>query len=136
MFSSQVLKHKKGGDFSEHSGRGGESVYGGYFDDENFERKHDRPFLLSMANRGKNTNGSQFFVTTQQAPHLDGLHVVFGEVISGQEVIRKIEHQPTNEKSRPYNPCTIANCGELVLVKKTKKLDADDLTSSGINYTI
>ena len=89
-----------------------------------------------MANRGKNTNGSQFFVTTQQAPHLDGLHVVFGEVISGQEVIRKIEHQPTNEKSRPYNPCTIANCGELVLVKKTKKLDADDLTSSGINYII
>ena len=74
----------KGGDFSEHSGRGGESIYGGFFEDENFDRKHDRPYLLSMANRGKNTNGSQFFITTQQAPHLDGLHVVFGEVISGK----------------------------------------------------
>ena len=105
-------------------------MFGGYFADENFDRKHDRPYLLSMANRGKNTNGSQFFVTTQPAPHLDNLHVFFGEVISGQEVIKKVEHQPTNEKSRPYNPCTVSNCGELVLVKKTKKITADDLTSS------
>jgi len=120
----------QGGDFSEHTGRGGESVFGGFFPDENFDRKHDRPYLMSMANRGKNTNGSQFFVTTQPAPHLDGLHVVFGEVISGKEVIKKIEHQPCNEKSRPYNPCTISNCGELVLVKKVKKLTADDLSSS------
>jgi len=120
----------QGGDFSEHTGRGGESIYGGFFVDENFERKHDRPYLLSMANRGKNTNGSQFFITTQPAPHLDGLHVVFGEVISGKEVIKKIEHQPTNEKSRPYNPCSISNCGELVLVKKVKKITADDLSSS------
>ncbi|CAG5114293.1 Oidioi.mRNA.OKI2018_I69.chr2.g8355.t1.cds [Oikopleura dioica] len=118
------------GDFSENTGRGGESIYGGYFDDENFKRKHDRPFLLSMANRGKNTNGSQFFITTQTASHLDGLHVVFGEVISGQEVVKKIERQPTDQKSKPYNPCMIANCGELVLMKKSKKIDADDLTSS------
>lgn len=120
----------QGGDFSEHTGRGGESIFGGFFPDENFDRLHDRPYLLSMANRGKNTNGSQFFITTQPAPHLDNLHVVFGEVISGKEVIKKVEHQPTNEKSRPYNPCTISNCGELVLVKKTKILTADDLTSS------
>merc|ERR1712194_993660 len=108
------------GDITQGNGMGGESIYGSQFADE-WDKgviKHDRPYLLSMANRGKNTNGSQFFVTTQPAPHLDGLHVVFGEVISGKEVIKKIEHQPCNEKSRPYNPCTISNCGELVLVKK------------------
>ena len=88
----------KGGDFSEHSGRGGESIYGGFFEDENFDRKHDRPYLLSMANRGKNTNGSQFFITTQQAPHLDGLHVVFGEVISGNKITNEVISSRAIEK--------------------------------------
>uniref|UniRef100_A0A673U283 Peptidyl-prolyl cis-trans isomerase n=1 Tax=Suricata suricatta TaxID=37032 RepID=A0A673U283_SURSU len=78
----------QGGDFSEGNGRGGESIYGGFFEDESFAVKHNKEFLLSMANRGKDTNGSQFFITTKPTPHLDGQHVVFGQVISGQEVRR------------------------------------------------
>ncbi|KAL7671647.1 hypothetical protein ACOME3_006538 [Neoechinorhynchus agilis] len=72
----------QGGDITEGNGTGGESVYGGVFADENFDVMHDRPFLLSMANRGKNTNGSQFFITTIEAPHLNGKNVAFGHVSS------------------------------------------------------
>ena len=79
------------GDFSSGNGKGGESIYNGFFEDESFEMKHTSPFLLSMANKGPNTNGSQFFITTAEAPHLDGVHVVFGQVISGKEVIQEIE---------------------------------------------
>uniref|UniRef100_A0A8C0ZMG8 Peptidyl-prolyl cis-trans isomerase n=1 Tax=Castor canadensis TaxID=51338 RepID=A0A8C0ZMG8_CASCN len=86
----------QGGDFSEGNGRGGESIYGGFFEDESFAVKHNKEFLLSMANRGKDTNGSQFFITTKPTPHLDGHHVVFGQVISGQEVVREIENQKTD----------------------------------------
>ena len=109
------------GDFSQGNGRGGESIYGGYFADESFDIKHDKPFLLSMANRGKNTNGSQFFITTQPTPHLDGVHVVFGRVIDGEAVVKQIESQKTDANSRPLNDCTIVHCGELVLSKKAKK---------------
>ena len=82
----------QGGDFVNGNGTGGESIYGGTFPDEGdlSKMKHDRPFLLSMANRGKDTNGSQFFITTAPAPHLDGLHCVFGQVVSGKEVIREV----------------------------------------------
>ncbi|KAL1132535.1 hypothetical protein AAG570_010490 [Ranatra chinensis] len=111
----------QGGDFSVGNGTGGESIYGGTFEDENLETKHDRPFLLSMANRGKNTNGSQFFVTTQPAPHLDGVHVVFGEVVSGQAVVSHVEGLPVDRMSRPLQDAKITNCGELVLRTKTKQ---------------
>ncbi|XP_047423893.1 NK-tumor recognition protein isoform X2 [Mugil cephalus] len=104
----------QGGDFTEGNGRGGESIYGGYFEDENFTLKHDRAFLLSMANRGKDTNGSQFFITTKTAPHLDGVHVVFGLVISGFEVIKKIEGLKTDSASRPYADVRVMDCGQLI----------------------
>ncbi|XP_076773887.1 NK-tumor recognition protein isoform X3 [Arvicanthis niloticus] len=109
----------QGGDFSEGNGKGGESIYGGYFKDENFILKHDRAFLLSMANRGKHTNGSQFFITTKPAPHLDGVHVVFGLVISGFEVIEQIENLKTDAASRPYADVRVIDCGVLA-TKLTK----------------
>ncbi|KAK0616234.1 40 kDa peptidyl-prolyl cis-trans isomerase [Immersiella caudata] len=102
----------QGGDFTEGNGTGGESIYGAKFADENFNLKHEHPFLLSMANAGPGTNGSQFFVTTVPTPHLDGKHVVFGEVLSGKSIIRQIENLPT-QSDKPARDVVIANCGEL-----------------------
>ncbi|KDQ18326.1 hypothetical protein BOTBODRAFT_143382 [Botryobasidium botryosum FD-172 SS1] len=94
-------------------GTGGESIYGEKFEDEAFPVKHDKPFLLSMANAGPNTNGSQFFITCEKTPHLDGKHVVFGEVIKGKSVVRQIETFPTANGDVPVSPIKIAKCGEL-----------------------
>ncbi|EJU01227.1 peptidyl-prolyl cis-trans isomerase D [Dacryopinax primogenitus] len=103
----------QGGDFTAGNGTGGESIYGERFEDEAFPVKHEKPFLLSMANAGQNTNGSQFFITCAPTPHLDGKHVVFGEVIKGKSVVRKIENTPTGLGDVPTGAVVIAACGEL-----------------------
>ncbi|KAJ4453582.1 putative Peptidyl-prolyl cis-trans isomerase D [Paratrimastix pyriformis] len=103
----------QGGDFTRADGTGGESIYGSRFEDEGFPVKHTRAGLLSMANAGANTNGSQFFITTVPTPHLDGKHVVFGTVVSGMDVVYDIENVPTNPNSKPLTDVTIVDCGQL-----------------------
>lgn len=144
--STDICGLISGGDFTAGNGTGGESIYGEKFEDEAFPEKHTRPFLLSMANAGPNTNGSQFFCkftrvrrvslpiagsgnhllthsfptphpllptgTTVPTPHLDGKHVVFGEVIRGKGVVRSIEQMDT-DSDKPVKDVVIADCGEL-----------------------
>lgn len=102
----------QGGDFTAFNGTGGESIYGEKFDDENFDLKHEKPFLLSMANSGPGTNGSQFFITTVPTPHLDGKHVVFGQVLNGKNIVREIENIKT-QSDKPVSDVVISSCGQL-----------------------
>ncbi|KAL3696754.1 hypothetical protein R1sor_010830 [Riccia sorocarpa] len=100
----------QGGDFVRGNGTGGESIYGTKFPDENFVRKHDKPGVLSMANSGPHTNGSQFFLSTVATPWLDGKHVVFGQVIQGLEVLKEIEKMGTT-RGNTKKEVMIADCG-------------------------
>jgi peptidylprolyl isomerase len=103
----------QGGDFTNFNGTGGESIYGEKFADENFRIKHTQPGLLSMANAGKNTNGSQFFITFAPTLHLDGKHTIFGRVIQGLEVCREVEEIETGSNDNPKVPVTVVGCGQL-----------------------
>ncbi|KAI5922083.1 peptidyl-prolyl cis-trans isomerase [Camillea tinctor] len=106
----------QGGDFTRGNGTGGKSIYGEKFADENFNIKHEKEGLLSMANAGPNTNGSQFFITTVKTPWLDGRHVVFGAVRSGFEHIKAIEATGSQSGAVKYNSRpTIVDCGEIAL---------------------
>ena len=102
----------QGGDFTAGNGTGGESIYGTKFNDENFINKHVGGGLLSMANAGKNTNGSQFFLTFDSFPHLDGKHCVFGKMTKGAEVLQAI-HALGRQSGKTSKPVTIYECGQL-----------------------
>ena len=111
----------QGGDTTRGDGTGGESIYGGKFSDESFAHTHSCAGLLSMANSGPDSNGSQFFITFRDLPHLDGRHVVFGRVVEGMEVVSVLESVATDGSDRPRVEVLIANCGEIGEVLEGEK---------------
>ena len=108
----------QGGDFTKFNGTGGESIYGKKFGDEKFTLRHNEKYLLSMANAGPNTNGSQFFITFEQAPWLDGKHVVFGRVERGQSIVEMMRRTPTDQSDKPRATIKITKSGQMKLKKE------------------
>jgi peptidyl-prolyl isomerase D len=118
----------QGGDITNNNGTGGYSIYGDNFPDENFIFKHNTPGLLSMANSGPNTNGSQFFITTTETPHLDNKHVVFGKIVDGYNIVKSMETQLTDNNDKPIQDCYIKECGIL------NKNELNTILSQKSNY--
>ena len=117
----------QGGDITAQNGTGGKSIYGHKFEDEQIWYPHTSKGVLSMANAGPNTNGSQFFICFGPTPHLNNKHTIFGRVISGYSFVQKMEDNPTGAQDRPLKQLTVVDCGQLHGDQKLTSSNAEDL---------